>query len=233
MMQNLLSSPIMKILIVVAHPDDESLGAGGTLAKYSQQGAEIKGMYFTNGISARFENESSNKLRRINAENVSTILGFKWIFQGDFPDNQLDKVPLLELVKKIEEIKTEFNPDLIFTHSAVDLNVDHRKIAEAVLTAFRPQPQESYTEILSMEIPSATDFGNVSFFGTFAPNVYVNIEETWVLKKRSLEQYQDEMRQAPNTRSIEGLENLAKFRGFQVGLRMAEAFQSLRRIERN
>ena len=232
-MQNLTSSAFKKILFVVAHSDDESLGAGGTLAKYSQLGTEIKGMYFTNGVSARAENESGKDLRKINADNVSTILGFKWIFQGDFPDNQLDKVPLLEIVKKIEEVKLEFNPDLIFTHSAADLNLDHRKIAEAVLTAFRPQPNETYTEILSMEIPSATDFGHINLYGYFAPNVYVNIEETWNLKMRSLQQYQDEMRPAPHSRSIEGIENLAKYRGFQVGLWMAEAFQSLRRIERN
>ena len=123
-------------------------------------------------------------------------------------------------------------PDIIYTHSQADLNVDHRIVNQAVFTAFRPQPNETWEEIRSFEIPSSTDYSHPSVTSQFIPNLYINIDSTWHLKLLALKKYHLEMRPNPHSRSYEGLEGLAKLRGFQVGVKMAEAFEIIRKIER-
>ena len=108
---------------------------------------------------------------------ASKILGFKWIDNFDYPDNELDKIPLLSLIKKIEIIKKKINPSVIITHNHSDLNIDHRKIFEATLTAFRPEPKTKVEKILTFEVPSSTDFRILKRQNNFVPNFYVNIEK--------------------------------------------------------
>ena len=221
------------VLVVVAHPDDETFGAGGALAKFCNQGYSVYAISFTNGVGARESSAKDSITKRSKAaELAASELGFKWAFRGDFPDNALDTVSLLELVKIIEETKDAVKPSIIFTHSPSDLNVDHRVVATAALTAFRPVPNEIFTEILAMEIPSATDFGSSFFFGNFSPNYYINVESTWERKTKALEKYQDELRESPHSRSKSGIHALAVLRGHQVGIELAEAFQLIRKVER-
>lgn len=221
------------VLVVVAHTDDETLGLGGTIAKHVSLGHSVFGISMTDGVGARGELLNDEAKRRKQASiNAATILGFKWIEGGNFPDNAMDTVPLLEVAKVIEQAKKELNPTIIYTHSSADLNIDHRIVALATLTAFRPQPNEIWKEIRAFEIPSATDYGHPEITCSFLPNLSISIEDTWSQKLKALREYKDEMMEAPHTRSFEGLENMAKYRGNQVGIKLAEAFQIIRKIER-
>ena len=119
----------------------------------------------------------------------------------------MDAYPLLDVVKAVEKAKKEHNPTLVYTHSCGDLNVDHRVVANAVLTAFRPQPSETCKEIRLFEVASATDYGNPAVTGSFDPNLFVDITNNWASKERALNAYRDEMRDYPHRRSIEGIKN--------------------------
>jgi LmbE family N-acetylglucosaminyl deacetylase len=221
------------VLVIVAHTDDETLGAGGALARHAASGDRVFGYSLTDGVGARNPLGSEASRARLEAaKRAASILGFEWLDPGDFPDNALDSVPLLSIVKHVEIAKTLVAPSIVYTHSPADLNIDHTIVARAVLTAFRPQPGEILRELRAIEVPSATDYGHRGITGTFQPNLYVDVSDTWARKREALECYADEMREAPHSRSVEGVENLARLRGNQVGLRMAEAFEVIRRIER-
>ena len=145
----------------------------------------------------------------------------------------MDSIPLIEVVKFIEKAKENIKPKIIYTHSSSDLNIDHRIVSQATLTAFRPQPDEEWEEIRTFEVPSATDFAHKSITNSFSPNLYIDIKEKWKKKLCALKAYSSEMRKFPHSRSLEGVENLARYRGNQVGLEYAEAFEVIRKIERN
>jgi len=220
-----------KILIAVAHSDDETISMAGTIRKHIVNGDTVQVVSMTNGVGARDDsNEKMASERMAAAAKASEILGFKWEKCFDFNDNALDSYPLLEIVKALEAIKNTYNPSLVYTHSGSDLNIDHRVVTNAVLTAFRPQPQESCKEIRLFEVPSATDFGHRSVTGAFIPNLYVNITDYWETKLRALGAYSAELRKYPHSRSIKGIENLARLRGSQVGFELAESFEVIRRI---
>ena len=221
------------ILIVVSHTDDETLGMGGTIAKHINSGDKVFAISMTDGLSAR-NNASSKQIKeRFDAsEKAAEILGFNWIKKGNFPDNKIDSIPLINIIKFIEEVKNKINPSIIYTHSSADLNVDHQLVSKAVLTSFRPQVSETWNEIRLFEIPSATDYGHKAITNVFIPNLYINVERTWELKVEALKSYHSEMKSYPNSRSYEGLKNLAKYRGNQVGLKYAESFEIIRKIER-
>jgi len=222
----------LKVLFIVAHPDDEALGLGGTIARHVQNGDEVYGISMTNGVGARGDNLTAIHNRIENSKKASEILGFKWINQYEFPDNAMDTVPLIEITKKIEEVKKTILPNIIYTHSSADLNIDHRIVSQATLTAFRPQPNELWQEIRTFEVPSATDFGHKSITGSFNPNLYIDISKTIQLKINALNIYFEEMRKFPHSRSFEGVKNLSLYRGSQVGILNSEAFEIIRRIER-
>ena len=229
----LLNKTHDNILIVVSHTDDETLGMGGTIAKHVQSGDNVYAMSMTDGLSSRGSvSKKEINSRDVSSEQAANILGFKWIRKGNFPDNQIDKVPLIEIIKFIEIVKDEIKPTIIYTHSAADLNIDHQLVSKAVLTSFRPQKQEVWHEIRLFEIPSATDYGHKSITNTFFPNLYINIEETLKIKLEALKSYDSEIRAYPDSRSYLGIENLAKYRGNQVGLKYAESFEIIRKIIR-
>ncbi|WP_417829385.1 PIG-L deacetylase family protein [Thalassospira sp.] len=222
-----------EILVVVAHSDDETLGMGGTIKRHVRNGDRVNIISMTDGVGARKEKDAKKrKERSISALAASEILGFSWVQMFDFDDNALDSYPLLEVVKCIEEVKQKVRPSLVYTHSSADLNIDHRVVVNAVLTAFRPQPQEGCCEIRLFEVPSATDFGSEFVTGAFCPNLHIDISNTWFDKQLALQAYEAEMREYPHTRSLQAVESLSRVRGNQVGLEMAEAFQVIRKIER-
>jgi len=221
------------VLVVVAHSDDEALGLGGTIAKHFENGDIIYGISMTNGIGARDQaNEEVVKARTKASINAGKILGLTWLECENFPDNAMDTVSLLDVVKAIQKAKILVMPTLVYTHNSADLNIDHRIVSQATLTAFRPEPNEVLQEIRTFEVPSATDYGHKSITNLFYPNLYIDITETWKKKLAALKEYEMEMRDAPHSRSFEGLENLAKYRGNQVSLKYAEAFEIIRKIER-
>ena len=223
----------VRVLVIVAHSDDETLGAGGTIRRFVNEGKTVGVVSLTDGVSARGPGmESEVFARQEGASSAAKLLGFSWLASFGFPDNSLDTVPLLDMAKSLEAVASEFRPDLVFTHSSADLNVDHRKVLEATLVCFRPQPSETYTAIYSMEIPSATGWGHPGITDVFVPNIFVDISETLESKETAMESYSSEIRDFPHARSIRGIKHLAGFRGSQVGLEAAEAFQLVRQIVR-
>lgn len=221
-----------RVLVVVAHSDDESFGCGGFIKKLSLNN-NIKAISFTNGVSSR----SNQKIREIKERekssiDASKILGFNWMEQYNFDDNRLDKVSLLEIIKLIEKNKKKFKPHIVLTHNFSDLNIDHRKIAEATLTAFRPEPKEKLEQFLTFEVPSATDYRVLRNKKNFIPNYFVNIEKFIKIKIKAIKCYKKEIKPYPHSRSINGVINLSKIRGNQSGLKYAEAFEIIRKIEK-
>ena len=220
------------ILIIVAHSDDETIGMGGTIKKHINNNDEVYVVSMTNGIGSRDNINNSDLLKRQNsAKLASKYLGFKWLDNFNFEDNAMDKYALLEIVKCIEQVKKNIDPDLVYTHTSTDMNIDHKIVSNAVLIAFRPQPNENCREIRFFEVPSATDYGNESIVNKFSPNLYVNIKDTWDFKEQAMIAYETELRDYPHSRSILGIKNLACLRGNQVGLYMSESFQVIRKIQ--
>ncbi|MDA8916417.1 PIG-L family deacetylase [Gammaproteobacteria bacterium] len=219
------------ILIVVAHTDDETIGMGGTIVNHIKDGDNVFAISMTDGVSARdLYSKKEVNLRIASSINAAKILGFEWLQCGNFPDNEMDKCSLIEIIKFIENAKDISNPDIVYTHSSADLNIDHRILSQAVLTAFRPMPNETCKEIRVFEVPSATDYGHKSVTGFFSPNLYVDISDVWDKKLLALKEYSIEMMDYPSSRSLEGIKNLSKLRGNQVGVYQAEAFEIIRKI---
>jgi LmbE family N-acetylglucosaminyl deacetylase len=225
-----------KILIIVAHPDDETIGCGGAISYHLKKKDKVFCVYMTDGIGSRFlpQNDFLVKKRKKNSLSAAKILGFKWLYDlcGNFPDNAMDKVKLLDVVKVIEKVKEKIKPNIIYTHNPHDLNVDHRVVAEATLTAFRPQASEIWEKILAFEIPSSTDFSYFKNKNNFNPNYFLDIKKYWKKKKQALLAYKKEIKTFPNSRSLKGIEILSKFRGMQNGLEQAEGFKILKQIKR-
>ena len=221
------------VLVIIAHTDDEIIGMGGVIAKHVQNGDEVYCVSMTDGVGARSPKDFDEvKMRSLSSIIAGKIIGFTWLEGGNFPDNAMDTVSLLSVVQFIEGVKHLVKPTLIYTHSSADLNVDHRIVSEATLTAFRPQPNECWREIRAFEVTSATEYGHKSITNIFYPNLFIDIKDTWSKKIEALKAYGAEMRPSPHSRSLEGIENLAKLRGSQAGLYYAEAFEIIRRIER-
>ena len=220
------------VLVVVAHSDDESISMAGTILKHVEKGDKVIVVSMTDGIGARDDADQREINERKNAsDTASKILGFEWGDCYDFNDNALDTYPLIQVVKAVEKAKQKYCPTLVYTHSGADLNVDHRVVANAVLTAFRPQPNEQCKEIRLFEVASATDYGNSTITGSFSPNLFVDISKEWLTKAASLNAYSAEMREYPHSRSIQGIKNLANHRGNQVGYEFAGAFEVIRKLE--
>lgn len=220
-----------KILIVAAHPDDQVLGCGGTISRLVKEGCEAFSLILGEGATSRDEQRSPRKrksevtdLKKQTAA-ADKALGIKRTFLFDFPDNRFDTVPFLDIVKTIEKIKTKLKPDLIFTHYAKDLNVDHRITCEAVVTATRPTADESVREIYSFEVMSSTEW---AYPTTFSPDVFYDITATLHQKLEAMREYAAELRDPPHPRSLEGIKAFASAWGFKTGTSYTEAFKAIR-----
>lgn len=217
-----------KILVVAAHPDDEVIGCGGTLIRHNNRGDEIFIIFMTNGEGSRKITKIKNRLK--SAKKVCKYLGVKEFFFFNFPDNAMDTIPLLKIVKKLETIIKKIKPNIIYTHHYGDLNIDHKIVNQAVLTATRPEPGNTVKNIFSFEINSSTEwnFANRSIFN---PTYFTDITGQIEKKKELLDIYIDEMRQKNHSRSKESIINLSKLRSKIVGLKHVESFEVLRYIE--
>lgn len=216
-----------QVLIVAAHPDDEVLGCGGTIAKHISNGDNITVQFMTNGVSARenVKNEEIVKRRESALMALNELgVGVGDIIFGDFPDNKMDVIPLVEVVKFVEESLLKVMPKIVYTHFSDDLNIDHRITHQAVMTACRPQSHSSVKEIYSYEVMSSTEW-NSHCQNKFNPNKYININDFWGKKLAALNAYSQEMRTFPHSRSLQAIEALTVWRGASVGLNKAEAFQ--------
>jgi len=221
------------VLVIVAHPDDETLGCGGTIKLLADSGDSVHVALLADGVSSRDNSiNDSNELndRRVAARKACNILGVQDVFFGDFPDNRMDTVALLDIVKIVESLIDKYKPDTIFTHHAGDLNIDHRKIHNAVITASRPQKGHPVKTLLFFEVPSSTEWQTPGSGVAFEPNWFEDISTTLGSKLEALDAYEMEIRKWPHSRSREGVEYLAKWRGATVGMDAAEAFMLGRHI---
>jgi len=220
------------ILVIAAHPDDETLGCGATIKQLVAEGDKVTVFWLGNGLDARgvIAPEERRSLKSAQEE-VLKLLGAGWAVnhEGDVPpDNRFDSIPILKIVKQIEEAVQMLEPEIIFTHSLKDLNVDHRITAQATITATRPGTC-SVKEIYEYEIPSSTEWA-FGAFGTFRPNHYIDVSNTINDKLSAMALYDTEVRENPHPRSLDHLEALAKVRGSECGHHYAEAFEVLRII---
>lgn len=222
------------ILVVAAHPDDDAFGCGGTIRKLANKKNKIFAVYFTDGVSARIKSVNDAKKireRKKHSENAAKIMGIKKCYYHSFPDNKLDTIPLLEIVKKIEQFIKKIKPELILTHFENDLNYDHQIINRAVVTATRPKPNEIVKKILLFETLSSTEWRFSNKKKIFNPNYFVDVTKTINHKIKSIKCYKKEVFNWPHPRSEKGVKTLAMYRGQSVGLKFAEAFQLLRNID--
>jgi LmbE family N-acetylglucosaminyl deacetylase len=222
-----------KFLLVAAHPDDEILGAGGSVARLVEEGWQGRTLILGEGLMSRKGAADHTDMRKDldnlkqNARDANACVGIQDIHFASFPDNRFDHVDLLDIVKVIEGHVDEYQPELVFTQYDGDLNIDHRCTYDAVLAATRPQPGHCVREVLAYEVLSSTEW---RYPQRFSPNVFYDTSATLERKLNALKQYVTEMRDFPHARSLEAVEHLARLRGAQVGLLAAEAFFCCRSI---
>lgn len=228
-----------KILVVSAHPDDEIIGMGGTLTKLSKK-HNISILFLSDGITSRRATDHVSSpvyevteevykkmkkqidLRKTHAKNALKIVGVKKTRFLDLPNNEVDKFPLLKIIKEIEYEIQDSQCEVIYTHHYADLNIDHRIAYEAVITAARPLSGTSVKSIISFEAISSTDWRKPYKFN---PNMFVDITSELKVKIRAMKAYKNEIRKFPHPRSIETLEAVAKRWGSLYGYKAAEAFE--------
>jgi LmbE family N-acetylglucosaminyl deacetylase len=223
------------VLIVAAHPDDEILGCGGTMVRLAREGCEIRIAILAEGMSSRFPGRMEADLDQIKhlhgrAQEAADKVGAKELVLCKLPDNRLDTVPLLDVVKIVESLIGRFEPEVIYTHHPGDLNVDHGVVHRAVLTATRPAVGQCVREIYAFEVPSSTEWAFQRLEPPFRPSVFVDIAETLETKIAALACYDTEMRPFPHPRSAEALRAIATRWGSVAGLLAAEAFELIRSV---
>ena len=225
-----------RIMVVAAHPDDELLGLGATMHKLiKEQGVTAHVVILGEGITSRSDTRDTEKWKQVLEEHHANMnaagrhIGYVSIHSYNFSDNRFDTHALLDIVKVVEKEKEEFKPDIIFTHNAGDLNVDHRYTFQAVMTATRPMADEEVMTVISFETNSATEWQYSNHPEIFRPNLFVEVSEEDVKAKiDALGEYKFEIRDYPHPRSAKALRVLAEYRGYMSGCQMAEAFEVVR-----
>ena len=225
-----------KILVIAAHPDDEILGIGGTVAKHILEGDECFTLILGEGITSRYEKPDLSDNNKVNELHNATFkaaknIGYKEVYLEKLPDNRFDSVDLLDIIKLIEMYIDKIKPDIIYTHHGGDMNIDHRKTYEAVLTATRPIGENYVNEIYCFETISSTEW-NFEYVNTFRPNYFVDITSTLDKKLEAIKFYEGEMREFPHPRSIKNLISTAEKWGSIISVNYAEAFEVVRIIRK-
>lgn len=222
------------VLVVAAHPDDEVLGCGGTMARHAAEGDTVNVAIVAEGITSRGGAGAADGLAELAAaaRAANAILGVAAVRLLGLPDNRLDGMDRLDLVQRVEALVAEFRPDIIYTHHAGDLNVDHRRVHEAVVTAARPLPGCAVTTLLFFEVASSTEWQPPGSAVPFVPSWFVDISAELERKEAALRAYSGEMRPWPHARSVQAVSHLARWRGASAGMEAAEAFMLGRHLRR-
>lgn len=225
----------MNVLIIAAHPDDEVLGCGGTMARLAQEGNDVKIAIIAEGLTSRNprrEQTGKEELDHLHsrAKLAAEKIGASEVILSQMPDNRLDTVPLLDVVKAVEGLIERFAPEVIYTHHPGDLNIDHGVVHRAVLTATRPMAGQRVREIYAFEVASSTEWAFQRIAPGFRPNVFVDIAQTLETKVTAMECYDTETRKFPHPRSPEAVRAIAMRWGSVAGFQAAEAFELIRSL---
>lgn len=224
-----------RVLVIAAHPDDEVLGCGGTIARLAQEGRDIFIAIVGEGITSRYQkrefaDEALLATLHCDSRQVAEHLGARDLFMFNLPDNRFDTVPMLEVVKIIEDLVDQLKPGAVFTQHGGDLNIDHQLLYRATLTATRPTAGVPVREVYAYEVASSTEWAFQKFEPAFRPSVFVDIGETLERKIGAMQMYESEARSFPHPRSPESLRAAAQRWGSVVGVSAAEAFEPVRVI---
>lgn len=237
MARKIVQPQFSKVLVVAAHPDDEVLGCGGTAARLSAEGAEVRFLILGEGITSRQTTRSRRSAKNAlaalgrDAAKAADIVGARGVEILSFPDNRFDEVALLELVKAVESRIQRFEPTAVFTHHYGDLNIDHQLTCRAVMIACRPVAGATVRHVYAFEVPSSTEWSPPQLGGAFEPTCYVSLSAEQLHRKiKAMECYGSEARKAPHPRAPESLRALAVWRGANAGLPFAEAFEVMRTV---
>jgi LmbE family N-acetylglucosaminyl deacetylase len=224
----------VKILVVAAHPDDEVLGCGGTVALHAARGDEVHTLILGEGSTSRAaqrdpagDDPEVSHLQEC-ARAAALALGVASVRFGGLPDNRMDRLDLLDVVKLVESTIDELQPAVLYTHHHGDLNVDHQIAHRAALTAARPLPGCPVASIYTFETASSTEWGRSA--DPFTPQRFVDVTETFDRKLAALACYESEMRPFPHARSLDAITALATWRGASVSVARAEAFMVVREV---
>lgn len=220
-----------QVLVVAAHPDDELLGLGGTVARHVSSGDQVTIALIADVGTARYEDETIQAVRRC-ALQAASRLGVSDVRFAGLADQVLDTLPILEITQWIEGVLRDTQPQIIYTHHRGDVNRDHQVVHEATLTAARPYSAPSVERILCYETPSATEWAGPYVENCFASNVYVDITDYLESKLSAMSAYATELSSFPHPRSVEALRARAIHWGSVIGVAAAEPFMLIREIQR-
>ena len=223
-----------KVLVIAAHPDDEVLGMGGTVAKLAAEGVECHLLIVTDGSSSQYrESDDLQKIiedKKQETKRCADILGFKSIIYGELPDMKLDCTPHIDINQVIERVIDELQPDTVYTHFWGDVNADHQNVYKSTLVAVRPVMGQVVKDLFCYSVPSSTEWTPNKEDTMFMPNVFVDITDYAELKYEAFAQYATERRGYPRPRSVQYLREADKAAGLRVGLLAAEEFVLLRKL---
>ncbi len=214
-----------RVLVVAAHPDDELLGVGGTVARHINDGDEVYSVIVCEGESLRYKEDVGQSLA---IEQAAQTLGVKKVFRLGFPDQKLDTYTLVDIITPLEKISEEIKPNIVYCQFGGDINRDHKILFEASLVAFRPL-DFWIEEVYAFYTVSSTEW---AYPRTFIPDTWIDISDYMEKKISAFECYKSEMREYPHPRSSESLKNAAHFFGNQCSMDCAEVFMTIRRVKR-
>lgn len=222
------------VMVIAAHPDDEVLGLGGTIAKLADRGANIHLLILTDGSTSQYRNDPDLAEilheKKNETEACAKILGIQTIIYGGFPDMKLDTIPHIILNQCIEQALNQYHPEIVFTHFWGDVNLDHQLAFHSTMVAVRPTKEQTVRELFCYRIPSSTEWSAPNETKAFSPNYFVDVSGYEKQKKKAIACYEKELREYPHPRSLQAVSEADTAAGLKVGLLQAEEFMIIRYI---
>jgi LmbE family N-acetylglucosaminyl deacetylase len=221
----------VRVLVLAAHPDDEVLGMGGTIALHALRDDDVRVVCVTDGSSTQYPDDPERREQKNEeARAAAAVLGVQEYVHLDLPDMRLDAVPHVELNRVVEEHMREVGPDVVYT-AHPDVNRDHRALFDSVAVATRPTPGQATRRVLTYAPTSSTEWTPAAT-NWFVPNWFVDVTQTLERKLEAFACFVTEQRPYPHPRSARALEAHARFFGASVGCEAAEPFVLVRSLER-
>jgi N-acetylglucosamine malate deacetylase 1 len=226
-----MSTEPRSVLVVSAHPDDETFGCGGTLMRLRSEGHQLHWIVATESWQPKWTKEyHAEASAQVDA--VAAEVGFTSVHRLALPAARLDDVPLVDVLDPIIKIIADVRPAEVMTVGPHDVNSDHQVVFRAVTVALKPSYAGSVRRVISYEIPGSTDWALAAGSRSFTPTVFIDISDFIEKKVRLAELYRSELREPPHPRSVDGIRALARTRGLSVGTNYAEAFELHRELVR-